>query len=265
VECRWWPRRFHVTQISFESDSRLRQIDGYAFCESPLASIIIPKPVLAVPPYCFSGCTRLQSVLFESDCKLAEILDYVFSSCPLTVIMISRSVTRIGLRGFEKCSRFESVRFERGSQLTEISSFAFCQCPLKSILLPNSLGVISPDAFWSTRPMLLEIEPGSETLCAVDSKLYTIDRKRFLRFYGGWAIIPKSTTVLGPYCFAGVRWIGPVTFDSDSELTKIGGHAFYDSSVTDVCIPKSPTVLPNCCFYFCRSLNSVTFEPESNM
>jgi hypothetical protein len=58
--------------ISFESESKLSRIEGWAFFGSGLTSIHFPASVEVICESCFSNCTSLASISFESGSKLCE-------------------------------------------------------------------------------------------------------------------------------------------------------------------------------------------------
>jgi hypothetical protein len=68
--------------LTFESGSRLSQIDFGVFCRcSALQSIVIPKMVRVLEIWCFVECSSLGSVIFESNSTLEMIDTEAFAGC----------------------------------------------------------------------------------------------------------------------------------------------------------------------------------------
>jgi hypothetical protein len=65
--------------ISFEGDSRLKQIQSSSFADCSVKPIKIPQNVTILNSSCFSSCTSLFSVTFESDSQLKRIEVNTFS------------------------------------------------------------------------------------------------------------------------------------------------------------------------------------------
>jgi hypothetical protein len=74
----WAKRSFcgckSLESVIFESGSRLERIEGLAFAESGLLSIVIPSSIVAMGDGSFYGCKSLKSVSFESGTRL-ELID----------------------------------------------------------------------------------------------------------------------------------------------------------------------------------------------
>jgi hypothetical protein len=84
-----------LSSITFESDSRLIQIESSAFSFSSLQSIVIPRSAELLCSSCFSLCKSLSSITIESDSRLTRIESSAFSSSSLQSIVIPRSVNSV--------------------------------------------------------------------------------------------------------------------------------------------------------------------------
>jgi hypothetical protein len=58
--------------INFGGNSRLSRIEGWAFSNSGLTSIIIPASVEVIDESCFEDCKSLESIIFEEGSKLSK-------------------------------------------------------------------------------------------------------------------------------------------------------------------------------------------------
>jgi hypothetical protein len=60
--------------VTFDSFSKLLQIEDYAFCNTALVKINIPASVESIGERCFYGCAALESMTFEMGAALRSIL-----------------------------------------------------------------------------------------------------------------------------------------------------------------------------------------------
>jgi hypothetical protein len=80
--------------VTFGGDSKLRQIDEYAFefCGS-LKSICVPASAEVISKFCFFYCPSLRTVTFGGDSKLRRIGEFAFDGCgSLKSVSVSASV-----------------------------------------------------------------------------------------------------------------------------------------------------------------------------
>jgi hypothetical protein len=85
-----------LSEVIFESESKLKEIGNWAFCYSGLESIRIPNNIEKLGEYCFWGCNSLSEVIFESGSKLKEIGRDAFCASDLKSIRIPKSVEKLG-------------------------------------------------------------------------------------------------------------------------------------------------------------------------
>jgi hypothetical protein len=72
--------------------------------------------------------------------------------------------------------------------------------------------------------------------------------------------IPSSVKVFGGYCFSDCKNLRTVTFESGSQLWRVGESAFSGSGLPAILVPASVAVLCESCFPGCNSLASIVFE-----
>jgi hypothetical protein len=129
-----------ISSLTFESGSRLRQIEESAFSSCLfLSSIKIPALVEKIGSCCFSHCVSLSRIVFEPGSKLYHIKERAFFSCQaLGSIYIPASVRIIGSQCFLSCRSLTTVKFEPGSQLCMFHENAFSGClHLNPVCLPR--------------------------------------------------------------------------------------------------------------------------------
>jgi hypothetical protein len=76
-----------LSEVTFESGCKLKEIGKSAFKSCSIHSIRIPSNVEVIREYCFSWCP-LHKVTLESDSKLKEISKGAFGSCPVAYVTL---------------------------------------------------------------------------------------------------------------------------------------------------------------------------------
>ena len=149
-------------------NSGIEQINGLAFADNSLETIIFPNSVkyigdkaflnskklkyvelkgqnVEIGSNSFQGCISLETIILRDG--ISTIGPNAFSSCSsLKSITIPSTVSEIGYEAFRYCYSLETVKFSEG--LKTINSNVFQQCySLKSISLPNSLEYLGSGSF----------------------------------------------------------------------------------------------------------------------
>ena len=208
---------------------------SFQYC-SDLTSITIPNSVTSIGYGAFSYCNKLTSVTIGN--SVTSIGGRAFDSCPsLTSVTIPNSVTSIGSEAFNSCFGLTSIEVESGN--TKYDSRNNCNAIIetasnklivgcKNTTIPNSVTIISSDAFYECR-MLSSIT------------------------------IPNSVTSIGSEAFEKCYNLTSVTIPNS--VTSIGWDAFNScSNLTSITIPSSVTSIGNDAFKYCYSLTSVTVD-----
>jgi hypothetical protein len=105
--------------MSFELNSTLWRIEGWAFYGSALASVHLPASVEVLCRSCFSHCKSLESISFAPNSKLSRIEECAFRESGLLAIQLPASVLVIYESCFSKCKSLGSVTIDEGSKLCE--------------------------------------------------------------------------------------------------------------------------------------------------
>jgi hypothetical protein len=111
-----------LTSLTFESESTLSRIDGWAFTQTGLVEIVIPASVEFLGEGCFAGCRSLTSLTFESGSRLSRIENWLFHETGLIEIVIPSSVEMLDEECFAFCILPSSVTFESGSIFSRIGN-----------------------------------------------------------------------------------------------------------------------------------------------
>ena len=223
-----------LEQVTFEEGSQLEMIGFQTFAETrALQTIRIPASVASIDVEAFHNATSLIEVIFEEGSKLEFIGDGAFSDTrALQTIQIPTSVGYIGQGAFRNASSLQTIHipklvdnlmiftfenatslrevtFEEDSDLISIGDGAFMGATaLQTIRIPEGVMLIRQGAFVNAR------------------SLQTI-------------YFPKSVREIGERAFAITSNLREITFEQDSEITRIGYDAFRGSGLNMVVIGES--------------------------
>lgn len=155
--------RLDIKEVRFESGSKLKIIEEYAFlgCKS-LTAIKLPQSLVALGEGCFRECAiteleipcnvkvipkamcawndNLKSVQFPS--FLSDIGSHAFAYCgKLNHVNIPAAVTHIGSNAFSRCGSLEEIVLPAG--MKELESYAFSDCEaLISAVMPSNANLL---------------------------------------------------------------------------------------------------------------------------
>jgi hypothetical protein len=74
-----------LSSVSFQNDSKLKEIGAYAFSFFRLASVTLPRSLTVLCLQCFAFCPSLSSVSFGPNCQLRRMELYMFFSVAIEV------------------------------------------------------------------------------------------------------------------------------------------------------------------------------------
>ena len=166
---------FRTSVIGGNDSSKLKTIGAYAFAETAIQSVTIPKSVTEIGACAFSDCYSLKTVRFEEGGTedialgtpyLGRELDpdaaqwvtvilrgRVFQNCiSLAKVTLPARLTEIYPYTFYtccspnegECTSALTVTFEKGSKLAVIGEYAFYNCHLQEIEIPAGLRNLEP-------------------------------------------------------------------------------------------------------------------------
>ncbi len=247
-----------------------------------IKSITIGAGITKIGTYAFSGAINCVSITFAEDSNLTTINGsafYYMSS--LTEITLPNTVTSIGNYAFGYGKSLTNVYLPDG--VSSINATAFNYCSSDLIL---SVGYDSYAKDWAETNGIsyVEREQTDAPLASGDcgeNITWTLSTDGVLTLTGSGAmtsysgsksnvpwynyraaiksiVIDPAITELSTYAFYGATNCTSVSFGDDSQLTKIGGSAFYYmSSLTEITLPEKVVSIGNYAFGYGKSLTNV--------
>jgi hypothetical protein len=209
---------------------------------------------------------KLLSISIESgnerfvvrDDLLIDIVDQILirNLSNSSSVIIPRDIEVLGSACFSQWESLQSVSFESDSHLSRIESRTFSDSSLHSIVIPRGVRFIDGSAFQDLNLSSLSIENGT---------LKTASIRPWISRNSVRAWFDASILILPKRLFRESKTLCSISFESNSQLTRIEIEAFARSSLRSIFIPRSVEILCSECFSFCQSLNSVSFEANSRL
>jgi hypothetical protein len=251
-----------LATVVIASGSNLTNISGYAFANTRITSFIVPAGVTSIDGDAFSGCASLTSFTFEPGNQLQFIGLDAFRSSGLTSLNLPESVTTIERRAFYEAQSLTSVSFGANSLLTTIGEQAFASTALTSF-------AVGP----RVQSFNFQMVPPN-TAVTIDSNNPNLELRGGILFGGAMTklinypssftassyVIPSTVTEIATDAFRNARFTSVTIPDS---VTTIGWRAFEYSRLESVTIPASVTSFGLQAFLGTSFLRSVTFAPGS--
>ena len=230
---------------------------------SELTSIYLPKSLISIGSWAFSGCSSLNVMNIPSG---VTNIDYeAFSGCKsLTEITLPNSLTSIADGAFEYCSNLISISLP--DNLTSIGLMSFYGClSLNEITIPEKLSSIGERAFtYCTSLMAINVVSENKYFTSIDGVLFTKDLSIIIQCPGGKSgkySIPDGVISIGDYAFRGCIHLTEINVPEG--ITSSGFVAFSDcSNLITISLPESLTTIDSSSFSDCTSLTSISL-PEN--
>ncbi|EAY19153.1 surface antigen BspA-like [Trichomonas vaginalis G3] len=244
----------------------ITKIHSSAFSQIGIESIVLPKSIVTIQNFAFSGCQNLQKVdmsqlkithldqfIFQYCLKLTEVIlpntikvltDDSFSSTGLKSFSLSSHAVSIGKNTLKNCQNLKTIDLSE-SIITEIpNSFAFGCYNLETIKFNTKITTISDNAFANTK--ILEI--------IFPNSLTNIGSKSFFNCTNLTEIDLSSTKVskIGNFTFSNCINLKSVTYSQ--EKVKLGHFTFSNTGFERVTIGDDIVSLGNGTFSNCKRL-----------
>lgn len=173
------------------------------------------------------------------------------------------NLTGLPTNAFSECYRLSEIILPEG--ITSIPSGAFKLCYyLEKVNIPSTVTSINGSAFYRC-PADIDIADGCTEYIKIGNAIYSRDGKKLITYCNKQEVdssftVPATVEEICSYAFCNSN-IKIITFESPSQLTKIGSTAFdFCKRLTSVVIPDSVTTMGSSVFMYCDSLESLTLS-----
>lgn len=231
--------------VNFADSCTVTEIGEYAFYNSGLATINIPRSVVSIQQYAFSNC--LSSIIFEENASLTTIGPYAFYYSKFSTFDIPYGVETIGNCAFYGCSLLNSCSIP--NSVISIGERAFySDSKLSWLTVPTSVETIGNNAFynvsvveyhgiatgspWGALSYNPVVENGITYSDSTKTKIIKASEA------SGDVVIPSTVTTISGTAFAG------------------------NTNITSLSLPMATSV--SGMFKDCTSLQSVTFTSSAS-
>lgn len=239
----------------------VESIGSYAFGQSGLTSVVIPKGLTNLGTHMFTLCANLKSVTIPDGTTTIPTSTF-FGCTSLASITIPNSVTSIGNRAFQDCSLYNILL---PSRLETVGREAFSGCLMTYVTIPASVQDIGNGAFGNC-PNLKNIfvEDGNEHYsnytfidddneeCSILVDLGWLEIVQFPGGITGSFSVPLWAKRISPYAFCGSA-VAELTLPDS--LERIGDFAFSGCIELNIlALPKALVEVGAFAFEGCASL-----------
>ena len=132
-----------LSNVTFDPDSELQEIDTESFGDCSFKEIILPKNIKQVKPGAFGNCKKLEKIVLNDGLEM--IGEYAFASCEsLKELRIPDSVKTIGNWICKDCVNLETVYF--GKDIVEYTPGTFQHCDkIDTFIFANDFNFIAEE------------------------------------------------------------------------------------------------------------------------
>lgn len=239
----------NLETVTFQDNSKLNEIQIFAFSHTSIKSIEIPQSVKHIEEGAFASCKQLKIFTFQENSQIENIEKFACASTPIDTITFPPSLKTIGSYSLAGCRDLRSIIFTRGSQLENIEEGAFADSSIEEIEIPPNVKVINESTF-------LNCEKLKTIKFSPESKVESFEKCSFSLPLLEEITIPKTVKHIGIGAFADSRLLKSIKFEEGSELEVIEQDAFCCCGIESIEIPEGVTFLTKGSFLECPNLHS---------
>ena len=252
---------------------KVNAIGDYAFYKSTINTFKIPKNVVTIGNYAFSGCSKINTINIPN--KIAMIANSAFEGCTgLSKVIINDlcSWCNVVFKNINAnpltyamhlyCNEETEIKelvIPKG--VTSIGNYAFYNGnSISSVSIPSSVATIGTDCF-NGCGTLIAVNINSNDIMSMkynsDYNLSTMFGAQVESY-----IIGDEVTTIGDFAFykSNIK-----SFKIQKNVINIGNYAFYGcSGLKEIAIPSNITTIGNSAFLNCTGLTKVITDNLSS-
>ena len=251
--------------------SAIKKVGQYAFGESGLQEVCLPKNIEIIENEAFSGCSELHSVTWNCKCNaipancfyecvnlkvfdfstIKEIGQYAFYKSGLQEVRLPKNIESIYERAFGECSELQFV--EWNCKCNEISDYCFCKCTKLKQFDFSGIERIGKHAFEESG--LQEVNLPENINVVLVGAFEKCGELQSVTWSHKCELIPAN-------CFADCLKLTKFNF---ANAKKIEQYAFSNSGLQEVRLQKNIESISNKAFCGCSELHSVTWRCQCDV
>ena len=231
-----------LATLNLPQGSALKQIRSWAFSQTSLRALWLPKSLEKIEDYAFMNCRTLSEVTIEDGSALMSI----------------------GMAAFSDCSALSA--FEIPDVTAEVGSQAFYNSGLKQISIGAGLTQLGDGAFSACQNLAeIQVDSGNAAYQSKDGVLFSKDGTTLMIYPAakvGSYTMPAGTVRTADYAFAEARQLAAITWTDDFQT--IGGYTFSGcTSLTTPVLPESLTSIGENAFEWCGAFSGTLLIPKN--
>ena len=268
IDSKAFTNNFNLSDVSLETGSVLRTISNeafaytysltnitlpenlvaigdFAFIDSGLSSVTIPKTVAELGKGAFASCHSLENIFIESGNENYVDINGVVYSKDKTIVV-------------EYPAGKNSTEYEVIDGVKKIGNCAFYgSWNLNTVYLPEGVESVGEYAFYDCKNVTSYSLP--ETLTAIER--YAFSENYSLNYIS----IPDNVIQISNYAFAYDYNLNTIYLSDSSKLPRISFAAFAYTGITSIRIPANVSTIAQYAFTGSNSLQTVTFAANSKL
>ena len=261
---------YRCTKLKHFDFSAIKKVGQYAFRESGLQEVCLPKNIEILECGTFSRCNGLRSVTWNckwdvipADCfyectnlkqfdfsGIEKIGKHAFEGSGLQEVNLPENINVVLVGAFERCGELQSATWSHKCELIPSNCFEGC-LKLTKFNFANAKR-IGQSAFRNSG--LQEVRLAKNIKNVYDSAFYECRKLQFVEWNCQRDVIPDT-------CFA--RCSSLKEFDL-SNVRKIGERAFIYSGLTSVTL-STGTAVSQGCFACCNDLEKIKWLSDESI
>lgn len=204
-----------LSEVEFEQESNLININNYNFYRLPIKSIELPASLCGISSYAFSE-TELEEIVIPGEVDV--IGSGAFANCKhLKSAVLGSHVKKINNDAFSGCPKLNSVTLPDTLQTIGARAFSNCKS-LTSLALPTAVKSVGDNSFAGTSIDSLTLNDGLQTIGAYAFSSTDIES----------VVIPSSVTAIGEHAFAECKKLTSADFSQASGIKTLPKYAFFN-------------------------------------